>query len=111
MLKEKCKADKSLSFKKEKKQLAQNIEKKARDLIAKVGLSEKLASYPCQLSGGQCQRVAIARALAMSPDILCFDEPTSALDPELTADGFKAAYSRQSSDCGIYDRQCPPRRV
>lgn len=62
---------------------AQN-EEKARALLEKVGLSDKLASYPFQLSGGQCQRVAIARALAMGPDILCFDEPTSALDPELT---------------------------
>ena len=59
-------------------------EKKARELLAKVGLSEKANEYPCNLSGGQCQRVAIARALCMDPDILCFDEPTSALDPQLT---------------------------
>lgn len=56
----------------------------ARDLLAKMGLSDKENAYPCQLSGGQCQRVAIARALVMNPDILFFDEPTSALDPELT---------------------------
>ena len=62
------------------------IEKNARELIAKVGLTEKANNYPCQLSGGQQQRVAIARALAMNPDILCFDEPTSALDPELTGE-------------------------
>ena len=55
----------------------------ARDLLAKMKLSEKENAYPCQLSGGQQQRVAIARALAMSPKILFFDEPTSALDPEL----------------------------
>ena len=55
-------------------------------MIEKVGLLEKIDSYPCQLSGGQQQRVAIARALAMNPDILCFDEPTSALDPELTGE-------------------------
>ena len=59
-------------------------EQKARELLAKVGLSEKANEYPCNLSGGQCQRVAIARALCMDPDILCFDEPTSALDPQLT---------------------------
>ena len=59
-------------------------ESKARELLAKVGLSEKANEYPCNLSGGQCQRVAIARALCMDPDILCFDEPTSALDPQLT---------------------------
>lgn len=58
--------------------------KKARELLQKVGLSEKADQYPFQLSGGQAQRVAIARALCMDPEILCFDEPTSALDPELT---------------------------
>lgn len=57
-----------------------------RELLKKVGLLDKAAAYPCQLSGGQAQRVAIARALAMSPDLLCFDEPTSALDPELTGE-------------------------
>ena len=56
----------------------------AKALLAKVGLSDKAAMYPFQLSGGQAQRVAIARALCMEPEILCFDEPTSALDPELT---------------------------
>ena len=65
------------------------IEAKAHDLLATVGLSEKEGHYPCQLSGGQQQRVAIARALALSPDILCFDEPTSALDPELTGEVLK----------------------
>jgi polar amino acid transport system ATP-binding protein len=54
-----------------------------RSLLARVGLSEKEASYPDQLSGGQQQRVAIARALAMSPKVMLFDEPTSALDPEM----------------------------
>ena len=59
-------------------------EEYARELLKKVGLSDKEKAYPWQLSGGQQQRVAIARALAMDPEILCFDEPTSALDPLLT---------------------------
>ncbi|NLY90886.1 MAG: amino acid ABC transporter ATP-binding protein [Firmicutes bacterium] len=61
----------------------------ARQLLAKIGLSEKANAYPYQLSGGQSQRVAIARALAMKPAILFFDEPTSALDPELTGEVLK----------------------
>ena len=66
--------------------LLKNAEKQATELLLKVGLGEKLKSYPCELSGGQQQRVAIARALALSPDILCFDEPTSALDPEMSGE-------------------------
>ena len=61
----------------------------AKSLLAKMGLTGKEDSYPCQLSGGQQQRVAIARALAMNPSILFFDEPTSALDPELTGEILK----------------------
>lgn len=64
----------------------EELEKQAREIIERVGLSEKIDFYPCQLSGGQKQRVAIARALMLNPDILCFDEPTSALDPELTGE-------------------------
>ncbi len=60
--------------------------KRAVDLLAKVGLSDKLDVYPVALSGGQQQRVAIARALAMQPKLMLFDEPTSALDPELVGD-------------------------
>ncbi|MEG1255348.1 amino acid ABC transporter ATP-binding protein [Clostridium sp.] len=60
--------------------------KRAEVIIEKVGLKEKLESYPSKLSGGQKQRVAIARALAMRPDIMLFDEPTSALDPELVGE-------------------------
>lgn len=68
------------------KRKKEEVYREARELLAKMGLSDKENAYPCQLSGGQCQRVAIARALALNPKILFFDEPTSALDPELTGE-------------------------
>ena len=61
-------------------------EERARELLAMVGLSDKVSEYPARLSGGQQQRVAIARALAMDPKIMLFDEVTSALDPELVGE-------------------------
>lgn len=67
-----------------KKEILEEIDENAKELLARVGLSDKLANYPCELSGGQQQRVSIARALALNPKILFFDEPTSALDPEIT---------------------------
>ena len=61
----------------------EEAKKLAKQLLAKVGLTDKLDAYPNRLSGGQKQRVAIARALSMEPEIMLFDEPTSALDPEM----------------------------
>ena len=75
-----------------------DIRRNAEAMLKRVGLSDKMDAYPCELSGGQCQRVAIARALAMRPDILCFDEPTSALDPELTGEVLRVIKSLKSSD-------------
>ncbi len=97
-LKAACRADRSRSYKNEKKQVLADIEARAVDLLRTVGLADKLKSYPFELSGGQSQRVAIARALAMSPDILCFDEPTSALDPELTGEVLRVIRGLKGSD-------------
>ena len=97
--------DKTLDRKTRKQRLAdfkqglkEGIEAEALELLAKIGLSDKALSYPCELSGGQCQRVAIARALALKPKILCFDEPTSALDPELTGEVLKVIRALKDED-------------
>ncbi|MGN8896219.1 amino acid ABC transporter ATP-binding protein [Flavonifractor sp. HCP28S3_F3] len=86
-------AQENPDFKSKKKELFEAIQVEGRELLAKMGLSDRADHYPHQLSGGQQQRVAIARALALKPDILCFDEPTSALDPELTGEVLKVIRS------------------
>lgn len=89
MLAEKLLAEERDDYKKNKKEILDEIKKHGEELLKKMGLEDRMEHYPHQLSGGQQQRVAIARALALQPDILCFDEPTSALDPELTGEVLK----------------------
>ncbi|MBR2087562.1 MAG: amino acid ABC transporter ATP-binding protein [Oscillospiraceae bacterium] len=77
----------------------EEADKKAGELLQKVGLSDKAEQYPNQLSGGQKQRIAIARSLAMNPDVILFDEPTSALDPEMV--GEVLSLMRELADEGM----------
>lgn len=104
-LKSELKKDKNLSFIQKRQKIQDfkeerllEIKNEGLSLLETIGLTDKLNSYPCELSGGQCQRVAIARALALKPKILCFDEPTSALDPELTGEVLKVIRSLKGQD-------------
>ena len=92
-LAERLLAQERADFKQNKKAILEEIDARGKELLARMGLAERMDHYPHQLSGGQQQRVAIARALALKPDILCFDEPTSALDPELTGEVLKVIRS------------------
>lgn len=114
------------------KMTREEAEKKAMELLKRIGLSDKADAYPSQLSGGQKQRIAIVRSLAMNPDIILFDEPTSALDPEMVgivksvefiggcagnAQGLASLVKGMSVDdvierlegikCGFKDTSCP----
>jgi ABC-type polar amino acid transport system ATPase subunit len=89
----------TLAARRVKKMARRQADARARELLARVGLEDKAASYPHQLSGGQQQRVAIARALMMEPHVMLFDEVTSALDPELV--GEVLVVMRDLADSGM----------
>ena len=86
MLAPRLQAKERPDFRANRKAIYAELRAKSEELLARVGLADKLDYYPHRLSGGQQQRVAIARALALKPEVLFFDEPTSALDPELTGE-------------------------
>lgn len=98
MLAPKLLAKERADFKQNKKKIYEEIEENAKALLARVGLSDRMNNYPCELSGGQMQRVSIARALALNPKVLFFDEPTSALDPELTGEILRVIRDLASKD-------------
>lgn len=98
MLAKELLAKEKKDYKSNRKEIHQEIEEKAKALLVRMGLEDRMDFYPQQLSGGQQQRVSIARALAMEPDILCFDEPTSALDPELTGEVLKVIKELKDAD-------------
>jgi len=102
MLAPKLLAKERSDYAQNKKEILDALEADARDMIARVGLTQKIDSYPYQLSGGQQQRVAIARALVLKPEILCFDEPTSALDPELTGEVLKVIRSLTETNMTMF---------
>ena len=79
----------------------EEAEEKARELLTRVGLADRMDAYPSKLSGGQQQRVAIARALAMEPQVMLFDEPTSALDPELVGEVLNVLKSLAEDGMGM----------
>ena len=85
----------------------EEAEKRARELLKRVGLEDKADSYPAQLSGGQKQRIAIVRALCMQPEVMLFDEPTSALDPEMVGEVLdvmkELAKSGMTMVCGTHE--------
>ncbi len=84
---------------KSKKEIRAEAEKKAMELLGKIGLRHKADAYPSTLSGGQKQRIAIVRALAMNPKVMLFDEPTSALDPEMVGEVLELI--KQLADSGM----------
>ena len=86
------------------KMTREEAEKKAMELLKRIGLSDKADAYPSQLSGGQKQRIAIVRSLAMNPDIILFDEPTSALDPEMV--GEVLSVMKELADIGLLNTDC-----
>lgn len=98
-LAERLLAQEQPDFKQNKKEILAKIDEHGKQLLDRMGLTERMDHYPHQLSGGQQQRVAIARALALQPDILCFDEPTSALDPEMIREVLDAI--RRLADMGM----------